>query len=162
MTPEKIRELKEKRKTLQRELQEIEDTAIPERRINDQGQEVTFVSLGWEKLKRMGALRNKIEQISEQLQPHERRPRKSKPPRNSVTQVVTSGPPPAFFTEAMLAERWYCSNSRLQLWRRDGKGPSYVKIEGRILYPYDALVKFEIERLVKTETSGPSSQESNS
>jgi hypothetical protein len=64
MTPEKIRELKEKRKTLQRELQEIEDTAIPERRINDQGQEVTFVPLGWEKLKRMGTLRNKIEQIS--------------------------------------------------------------------------------------------------
>jgi hypothetical protein len=52
----------------------------------------------------------------------------------------------------MLAERWYCSNSRLQQWRRDGKGPSYVKIEGRILYPYDELVKYEIQRLVKTES----------
>lgn len=54
MPPEKIRELKEKRKTLQRELHEIEGTAIPEKRINDQGHEVTFVPLGHEKLKRMG------------------------------------------------------------------------------------------------------------
>jgi hypothetical protein len=94
----------------------------------------------------------KIERIDEQLKPHERRPRKSKPSGRTITQVATSGPPSAFFTAAMLAERWYCSNSRLQKWRRDGKGPSYVKIEGRILYPYDELVKYEIQRLVKTES----------
>ncbi len=98
------------------------------------------------------AITLKIERIDEQLKPHERRPRKSKPSGSTITQVATSGPPPAFFTEAMLAERWYCSNSRLQQWRRDGKGPSYVKIEGRILYPYDELVKYEIQRLVKTES----------
>jgi hypothetical protein len=151
MSPEKIRELKEKRKALQSELKEIDRSGVPERRINDQGKEVTFMPIGFENLRRWSAIKLKLEQLDEQLKPYERRPRKSKPSGSTMTQVATSGPPPAFFTEAMLAERWYCSNSRLQQWRRDGKGPSYVKIEGRILYPYDELVKFEIQRLVKTD-----------
>lgn len=162
MTPEKIRELKAKRKELQAELKGINESTVSETRINEQGQRVTFIPLGMDKLKRMGAIRFKLEQLDEKLQPHERRPRKSKPSGSTIAQVATSGPPPAFFTEAMLADRWYCSNSRLQQWRRDGKGPSYVKIEGRILYPYDELVRFEIQRMVKTESSIPSSHESDS
>lgn len=163
MTPEKIRQLKDQRKALQAKLKEMNEVSgAAERRLNAEGKEVTFKPIGFANLARWSAITLKIERLDEQLKPYERRPRKSKPSGSTITQVATSGPPPAFFTEAMLADRWYCSNSRLQQWRRDGKGPSYVKIEGRILYPYDELVKYEIQRLVKTEISGASGQESNS
>ena len=143
MTPEKIRQLKDQRKALQAELKEMDEVSgVAERRLNAEGKEVTFKPIEFANLARWSAITLKIERIDEQLKPHERRPRKSKPSGSTITQVATSGPPPAFFTEAMLAERWYCSNSPLQQWRRDGKGPSYVKFEGRICYPYEEHVLY--------------------
>lgn len=41
---------------------------------------------------------------------------------------------PWFLTETQLAKRWNLSSRTLQRWRRLGKGPAFVVIEGRIRY----------------------------
>jgi len=48
-----------------------------------------------------------------------------------------------FLTETMLAARWHCSRSRLQHWRLDAKGPSFVKIGGGVLYALEDVRAFE-------------------
>ena len=49
----------------------------------------------------------------------------------------------AFFTPRELAERWKVAIGTLSNWRYYGKGPQYTKIEGSILYPYDAVISCE-------------------
>ena len=51
-------------------------------------------------------------------------------------------------TEDMLAERWLCSTSRLQRWRVEGVGISYLKIGGRILYRLKDIEAYENSCLV--------------
>jgi hypothetical protein len=72
MSPEKFRELKEKRKALQSELKEIDRSGVPERRINDQGKEVTFMPIGFENLRRWSAIKLKLERLDEQLKQNHR------------------------------------------------------------------------------------------
>lgn len=52
-------------------------------------------------------------------------------------------------TEKLLAQRWYCSTSRLQHWRSKGEGPAYLKIAGRVLYRMSDIHDYETKHLVK-------------
>lgn len=40
-----------------------------------------------------------------------------------------------FVTEDQLAQRWHMSPRTLQRWRQEGKGPPYLKLGGRVVYP---------------------------
>ena len=42
-----------------------------------------------------------------------------------------------------LADRWLISPRTLEQWRWQGKGPRYLKIGGRILYPLVEVESFE-------------------
>jgi hypothetical protein len=71
MTPEKIRQLKDQRKTLQAELKEMDEVSgVAERRLNAEGKEVTFKPIGFANLARWSAITLKIERIDEQLKPY--------------------------------------------------------------------------------------------
>jgi predicted site-specific integrase-resolvase len=48
-----------------------------------------------------------------------------------------------YLTSAELAERWRLSNQTLANWRHAGKGPPFIRIGSRILYPQDAVRSFE-------------------
>lgn len=48
-----------------------------------------------------------------------------------------------FLTENQLAVRWHHSKRTLQRWRKAGKGPGYVVIGDRILYPAEGVSAFE-------------------
>ena len=40
-----------------------------------------------------------------------------------------------FLLERELAHRWRLSVRSLQRWRREGSGPDWLKIQGRVIYP---------------------------
>ena len=46
-----------------------------------------------------------------------------------------------------LAERWRISTETLRYWRYNGKGPLYIKLNGRILYRLEDINQFEREHL---------------
>lgn len=52
-------------------------------------------------------------------------------------------------TAADLAARWrgIVSQHTLANWRSHGKGPRYVKVGRKVLYPLDAVEQFERENL---------------
>lgn len=60
-------------------------------------------------------------------------------------------PSPRPLTEAELLERWPVSVATLRRWRADKKGPAYIKIGRRILYPLDAIEKYEKENTTVTK-----------
>ena len=35
------------------------------------------------------------------------------------------------------------SRRTLLLWRKNGKGPKFIRIGGRVFYPQDALIKYQ-------------------
>ena len=45
--------------------------------------------------------------------------------------------------EFELAERWRISTRTLQRWRRDGTGPAWLLIGGRVLYRLQDILAFE-------------------
>ncbi len=51
-------------------------------------------------------------------------------------------------SEELLAERWFCSVSRLQRWRSEKIGPPYLKMAGRILYRVSDIEAYEQSCLV--------------
>jgi hypothetical protein len=51
-------------------------------------------------------------------------------------------------SEALLAERWFCSESRIQRWRSEKIGPPYLKMMGRILYRVSDIEAYEQSCLV--------------
>ncbi len=55
---------------------------------------------------------------------------------------------PIYLTTAELVERWrgQISASTLANWRAEGKGPCFVKVGGRILYPLDDVLAYERSR----------------
>ncbi|MFD0981821.1 helix-turn-helix transcriptional regulator [Tropicimonas aquimaris] len=57
-------------------------------------------------------------------------------------------------TEQHLAERWQMSVRTLQNWRWMGRGPRYLKIGARVLYPLDEIEAYEAGQL-HANTSGP-------
>ncbi len=42
---------------------------------------------------------------------------------------------PVHLDAQQLADRWHISVKTLANWRAGGRGPSYIKIGGRVLYP---------------------------
>jgi len=57
-------------------------------------------------------------------------------------------------TEQQLAARWQMSVRTLQNWRWQGRGPRYLKIGARVLYPLTEIEAFEAESL-HANTNGP-------
>jgi hypothetical protein len=53
-------------------------------------------------------------------------------------------------TQAELAERWRVSERTLDRWREHGKGPAWMKLNGRILYRIEDVLAFERSRLRRT------------
>jgi hypothetical protein len=45
--------------------------------------------------------------------------------------------------ETDLAWRWDMNPKTLQRWRMEGRGPSYLKLGKRVLYPLNAVIAFE-------------------
>jgi len=94
-------------------------------------------------MKQMAALRVKLNQVDSLL--GQRKPNVRKSTSHSVIRD------PDLLTEQMLAERWHCSTSRLQRWRAANTGPSYLKIDCKVLYQQEDVSSYETAHLVKTE-----------
>ena len=48
-----------------------------------------------------------------------------------------------FLTDVQLAERWHVHRQSLIRWRSLNKGPSYSKINGRVLYSLAEVEQYE-------------------
>jgi hypothetical protein len=49
--------------------------------------------------------------------------------------------------EVELAERWILSPNTLQRWRSEGRGPRFMKMSKRVVYPMDEVLDFESQSL---------------
>ena len=49
----------------------------------------------------------------------------------------------AFLTSAQLSQRWRLRPKTLANWRSLGKGPPYIRIGARVLYPAEGIHAFE-------------------
>jgi hypothetical protein len=58
------------------------------------------------------------------------------------------------FNQTNLADRWRISPRTLEQWRWQGRGPRYLKINGRVIYRLSDIEAFESER-VHVNTIGP-------
>ena len=56
-------------------------------------------------------------------------------------------------TEKELADRWHMNNKTLCNWRSQGKGPSFIKIGGVILYPLKVIKNIEKTSLKKRKST---------
>lgn len=54
---------------------------------------------------------------------------------------------PIVLSEAELAVRWGISRRTLQRWRRDGIGPRWLRLNGRILYRQGDIDLYEAKHL---------------
>ena len=52
--------------------------------------------------------------------------------------------------ENELAERWGISPKTLQRWRSEGRGPRYLKLSKRVVYPVDEVLNFENRSLYES------------
>jgi predicted site-specific integrase-resolvase len=50
---------------------------------------------------------------------------------------------PVFLLERELAQRWRISVRSLQRWRQEGSGPTWLKIQGRVIYPLSEVLDWE-------------------
>lgn len=50
-------------------------------------------------------------------------------------------------TEVELAKRWGISAKTLQRWRSESRGPNYMKLSKRVLYPVDEIFAFETDAM---------------
>lgn len=58
-----------------------------------------------------------------------------------------------FFQQSELADRWRISTRTLEGWRQRNKGPSYIKVGGRVVY---AMADIEVyERRRRAEIAVP-------
>ena len=57
-------------------------------------------------------------------------------------------------TQAQLAQRLGVSQRTLEGWRYRGKGPAYLRLEGRIAYRLTDVERFEQECLQATSEAG--------
>lgn len=48
-----------------------------------------------------------------------------------------------FFNSKELADRWRLSEQTLANWRSAGKGPPYIRVGNRVLYPIEGIHSFE-------------------
>ncbi len=52
-------------------------------------------------------------------------------------------------TEQQLIEYWGISIHTLRKWRTTGRGPMYIKIGGKAIYPMPAIHEYERSRLFR-------------
>jgi len=48
-----------------------------------------------------------------------------------------------FLTSKELSDRWRLSDQTLANWRYAGKGPPFIRVGSRVLYPIDGIQAFE-------------------
>lgn len=46
-----------------------------------------------------------------------------------------------------LSERWLVNITTLERWRSEGKGPPYLRIQGRVLYRLEDIETYEAQHL---------------
>lgn len=56
---------------------------------------------------------------------------------------MTHSEEPVYITSKELADRWRLSEQTLANWRHRVKGPPYIKVGGRVLYPILGIQSFE-------------------
>lgn len=56
-------------------------------------------------------------------------------------------------SERQLAERWNISARTLQRWRPLGKGPAYLRLCGRLVYPLADVEQYERDHRVTGPTA---------
>ena len=52
-----------------------------------------------------------------------------------------------FLNQKQLARRWGLSPRTLERWRWQGRGPSYLKLVGRVVYRHEDVAAFEADQL---------------
>lgn len=58
----------------------------------------------------------------------------------------------AYLTAKQLAERWHLNEQTLANWRHARRGPTFIKVGSRILYPIELILSFE-QTLIETQCS---------
>lgn len=53
----------------------------------------------------------------------------------------------AHYTQHELAGRWRLSGRTLEKWRQAERGPRWLRVGGRVLYPADEVERFEAANL---------------
>lgn len=48
-----------------------------------------------------------------------------------------------YLNQKQLAQRWTLSSRTLERWRSVGWGPSYLKLNGRVIYHIEDILEFE-------------------
>ena len=49
----------------------------------------------------------------------------------------------AYLTSKEVADRWRLSDQTLANWRHAGKGPPFIRVGSRVLYPIEGITAFE-------------------
>lgn len=113
--------------------------------IVEDGRRITRLRMSLKNLSTTAALRRKAAALEANEPDPTKVERKAASPENS--------PRREFLSELMLAQRWYCSRSRLQHWRSTGQGPAFVKLGGRVLYSIADIAEFEARHRVSPAAS---------
>ena len=125
-----VKSLIDRRQEIEQQLHAIAMRQPPSQTVKSpDGHLVIHAPFDIQDLKKRVRLKSQLAQIDLELGP-------AKPVKKSVPQrtpTITNGGS-GLLTEQLLAQRWFCSTSRLQRWRMDEKGPSYLKIGGKVLY----------------------------
>ena len=50
---------------------------------------------------------------------------------------------PVYFTSKELAHRWRMGEQTLANWRHAGKGPPFIRVSTRVLYPVEGILAYE-------------------
>jgi predicted site-specific integrase-resolvase len=50
---------------------------------------------------------------------------------------------PTFLTSKEVADRWRLSDQTLANWRSAGKGPPFIRVGSRVLYPIEGIHAYE-------------------
>ena len=62
-----------------------------------------------------------------------------------------------FLTSKELSHRWRLSDQTLANWRYAGKGPPFIRVGSRVLYPIDGIRAFELQQQQQPQPITPAS-----
>jgi hypothetical protein len=77
--------------------------------------------------------------------------------RPSVVSPDDASPEPDLLTDAQLAVRWQLSRGTLANQRSQGRGPAYLKLDGRVRYRLSDIEAYEQAGFVSREAAGTTS-----
>jgi hypothetical protein len=66
---------------------------------------------------------------------------------STSSNTAARGGDHANLTQLELAERWRLSGRTLEKWRQARRGPRYLRVGGRVLYPIEEVRRFEAANL---------------